>query len=72
MATLLDAVHGTAHQSVLHTINDIYTHAAHSLAERRQRAQVRRELEAATDRDLRDIGMTRSDIDAVVAGNYHR
>jgi uncharacterized protein YjiS (DUF1127 family) len=41
-------------------------------AERRYRARIWRELMSYTDRELADIGLTRSDIPAVVNGTYRR
>ena len=35
-----------------------------------ERARIRRELESYSDRDLRDIGIVRSDIDSIASGRY--
>lgn len=39
---------------------------------RRARARARMELESYTDRQLQDLGLSRADIPAVVAGQYGR
>jgi uncharacterized protein YjiS (DUF1127 family) len=38
----------------------------------RDRSELRNTLCRMDDRQLADIGLTRSDIDAVVSGHYHR
>lgn len=38
----------------------------------RQYQRTLNELSQLTDRDLSDIGLTRTDIDAVAAGTFHR
>ncbi len=45
---------------------------AKSIAERRVRARARRELESYSDRQLRDLGISRSDIGSVVDGSFAR
>ena len=37
-----------------------------------ERARIRRELETYSDRELSDIGITRSDIEAIASGRYSR
>jgi uncharacterized protein YjiS (DUF1127 family) len=41
-------------------------------AARRRREQIWRELHSYTDRELFDLGITRADIPAIVAGTYSR
>lgn len=42
------------------------------LARQRQRRQIIRELTGHTDRQLADMGVTRSDIPAIAAGRFRR
>ena len=39
---------------------------------RRSRARARQELESYSDRQLQDLGISRSDIPSIVAGTYAR
>jgi uncharacterized protein YjiS (DUF1127 family) len=45
---------------------------ANKMAECRRRRQSYQELAAMSDRELEDIGISRSDIDAIFAGQYER
>ncbi len=45
---------------------------ARSVQARRARIRARAELEAYTDRQLQDLGLSRADIPSVVAGHYGR
>lgn len=46
----------------------IFDGLARRIATARERAQVARQLDGMSDHDLRDIGITRADIDRVAAG----
>ena len=43
-----------------------------SIEQRRARARSRAELEAYSDRQLKDLGISRSDISSIVDGHYGR
>ena len=50
----------------------IVRHLAEMWVARRQRAQELDELYAFTDRDLRDLGLSKSDLPAIERGLYRR
>ncbi len=65
------------------TTDSVWAQVAHAVAERRERfaawrakrayrAQIARELNTYTDRELCDLGIQRADIPAVINGTYRR
>jgi uncharacterized protein YjiS (DUF1127 family) len=53
-------------------LQDLLQRYTESQSRRREIYQVSRELQAYTDRQLHDLGLDRSDIDAVARGTYSR
>lgn len=52
------------------TCHRLVEHWRHEKARRASAAQVRRELEAHTDRELADLGLSRADIPAIARAAY--
>ena len=49
-------------------VHDLFAWAWRAIAEERQRARLRKSLHRLTDRELKDIGLCRGEIDSIVAG----
>nr|WP_294548408.1 DUF1127 domain-containing protein [uncultured Rhodopila sp.] len=63
--------HGDHHPSVWRTrLHAALDRFARARAERRRRARDLRALSESTDRQLRDMGLCRSDVPSVVDGTY--
>ncbi len=71
MAAVTHAAFSTAPGPVLRLLARL-AHVFEALAARRERARQMRELYAFTDRDLWDVGLSRSDFMAIEKGVYRR
>ena len=64
------SAHPGSSSSLLVAVRSMRANFRRTLTERRQRAQAQRELEAYSDRQLQDLGISRADIPAVAAGTH--
>ncbi len=71
MAAITDAAFSSARAPVLR-LRARFARLADALAARRLRAQQMRELNAFSDRELWDVGLSRSDFMAIEKGVYRR
>jgi uncharacterized protein YjiS (DUF1127 family) len=72
MATVIHGVSGFAGLHLRDRLRHPLEQLATWFAARRQRAQIKRELNLLDDRDLRDLGISQYDFDAIAEGRLTR
>ena len=72
MATVIQGVPALLHPHIRNSFRALGSSVVAWLAERRQRAAIRRRLELLDPRDLRDLGISRYDFDAIARGEVTR
>jgi uncharacterized protein YjiS (DUF1127 family) len=72
VASLTHSHHRSIGRSLADRLNAVTFSVQARFAEAKERRRISNELAMYTDRELQELGFSRSDIPAIAAGNYRR